>query len=143
METNESTLRIAPDNIQWLDKHEVFVFGSNLLGKHGGGAARTAYEKFGAVMGVGIGAAGKTFAIPTKGVYIETLPLEQVKYYVDYFIKLAPNFPKRHFLVTQVGCGLAGFEVKDIAPLFRDALSVRNIYLPKVFLDYLNSNDDN
>jgi hypothetical protein len=137
METNKITPRIAPDDIQYLGPNDIFVFGSNLLGRHGAGAADLAFRKYGAIMGLGIGPAGKTFAIPTKGVYIETLPIEQVKYYVDFFIQMAQKYPKKDFLVTKIGCGLAGFSVAEIAPLFTDALRIRNIYLPKDFWNYL------
>lgn len=141
METGSITPRIAPDDIQFLDRNEIFVFGSNLLGRHGAGAADLAYRKYGAVTGIGVGPAGKSFAIPTKGVDIETLPIEQVKYFVDYFLRVAERCPKRHFLVTKIGCGLAGFKVEEIAPLFSGAIKLRNVYLPKDFWNYLTDTE--
>lgn len=97
---------------------ELFVFGSNEAGRHGGGAARYAYEKYGAMMGMGFGPAGHSFAIPTKDWGIQTLAEEDVKFYVDRFLDFALAFDNIKFRLTRIGCGLAGFSDKDIAPMF-------------------------
>lgn len=99
----------------------IFVFGSNLAGIHGAGAAKEAYEKHGAVSGRGIGLHGNSYGIPTKNSYMRSLPLSVVTRYVFDFIKFATEHPELEFKVTQIGCGHAGFEAKEIAPLFRDA----------------------
>lgn len=123
---------IASDRIDVLERDEIFVFGSNLAGQHMGGAARAANKKFGAVWGVGVGLTGQTYAIPTMQGGVET-----IKPYVDQFIEFAKNRSEFKFLVTRIGCGIAGFKNEEIAPLFRDAVGVQNIYLPKAFYDIL------
>lgn len=122
-------IRIAPSYISKLAPNEVFVFGSNLEGMHGGGAALTAYKKFGAVWGQGIGLQGQSYAIPTMQGGVET-----IKPYVDEFIDFARKHPDLRFLVTPIGCGIAGFKPSQIAPLFKEAKNIFNIYLPKEFL---------
>jgi hypothetical protein len=127
------TNRVTPENITDLEEGQVFVFGSNLSGIHGAGAARTAL-KWGATWGVGVGLLGRTYAIPTKSENIErTLTVEEIKPYVDHFIHLAKITSNFHYLVTEIGCGLAGHRPQDIAPLFRDAVGVENISLPQSF----------
>jgi hypothetical protein len=101
--------------------NNIFVFGSNRAGVHGAGAARAAFELYGAVWGYGEGGAHNSYAIPTKDENIETLPLEEVKKGVDRFIETAKRFPWFNFFVTRIGCGLAGFTDAEIAPLFKDA----------------------
>ena len=96
----------------------VFVFGSNLAGIHGAGAAKFAQRHFGAVYGKGIGHVGRSYAIPTKNERIETLPLNSIQAYVYGFIAYAIGHPKLTFQVTQVGCGLAGIPAKDMAEMF-------------------------
>lgn len=96
----------------------VFVFGSNLSGFHGAGAAKFAMRHFGAVYGHGVGPTGRAYAIPTKGKKIENIPLEQVKPYVEEFVAYANDHPELMFQVTQIGCGLAGFTKEQVAPLF-------------------------
>ncbi|MGI6223553.1 MAG: hypothetical protein ACOYJG_08080 [Prevotella sp.] len=125
-------LRTTPDRITSLEPNEVFVFGSNLAGMHGGGAARQALLKFGAVMGQGVGMQGQSYAIPTMQGGVET-----IRPYVDDFIAYARQHPEKKFLVTQIGCGIAGFVPEDIAPLFREAMEVENIYLPSSFWNVL------
>lgn len=98
----------------------IFVFGSNLRGLHGAGAAKFAHKKHGAVMGKGIGRAGNSYAIPTKDFNIKTLPLEDVMDHVQRFI-IHARYSKDTFQVTRIGCGLAGFRDEDIAPLFKGA----------------------
>ena len=123
---------IASDRIDTLEKDEVFVFGSNLTGHHIGGAARVAHMKFGAEWGIGVGKTGQTYAIPTMQGGIET-----IKPYVNQFIEYAKNNPDMRFLVTRIGCGIAGFKDEEIAPLFKNAVSVSNIYLPREFYNVL------
>lgn len=122
------TKRITPNIIQTLSPNEVFVFGSNLAGMHGGGAARSARLYFGAKMGQGVGLQGQSYAIPTMQGGVET-----IRPYVDEFIQFAKAHPEQTFLVTRIGCGIAGFEADDIAPLFENAVSVSNIHLPEDF----------
>lgn len=121
--------RTAPKWITELADNEVFVFGSNLEGMHCGGAALLAYNKFGAVWGQGTGLQGKSYAIPTMHGGVDTIAP-----YVNEFIAFARQHKKLKFLVTEIGCGIAGFTVMEIAPLFRDALDEENIYLPQRFI---------
>ena len=123
---------IASDCIDTLEKDEMFVFGSNLAGHHMGGAARVANIKFGAEWGVGVGLTGQSYAIPTMQGGVET-----IRPYVDEFIEFANQHQNMKFLVTRIGCGIAGFKDEEIAPLFRKAVSVSNIYLPQKFYDIL------
>lgn len=97
----------------------IFVFGSNESGIHGAGAALAAKRYYGAEIGVGVGISGSSYAIPTKDKKIKTLPLNDVKKYINRFVKFANNNPRINFFITRVGCGLAGYSDKDIAPLFR------------------------
>ena len=116
-----------------LKENEIFVFGSNLSGFHGAGAAKTAME-WGAIWGQGVGLQGKTYAIPTKSEGItRTLTIEEIKPYVDEFIQFAIDNPNLEFLVTEIGCGLAGLTHIEVAPLFISAVSVPNIHLPEPF----------
>lgn len=123
---------IASDRIDTLEKDEIFVFGSNLDGQHMGGAARAAHKKFGAEWGVGVGLTGHSYAIPTMQGGVET-----IKPYVDEFIEFAGQHQDMKFLVTRIGCGIAGFKDEDIAPLFRNAVLSSNIYLPQTFFDII------
>ena len=123
---------IASDCIDTLEKDEIFVFGSNLAGHHMGGAARVANIKFGAEWGAGVGLTGQSYAIPTMQGGVET-----IRPYVDEFIEFANQHQNMKFLVTRIGCGIAGFNDEEIAPLFRKAVSVSNIYLPQKFYDIL------
>lgn len=126
------TGRVTPSWIDNLQENEVFVFGSNLAGMHGGGAARVARLRFGAVMGKGVGMQGRSYAIPTMQGGTET-----IRPYVNDFIAYAKKHPELTFLVTPIGCGIAGFEPEDIAPLFEKASNVENIWLPKSFWEVL------
>lgn len=120
--------RITPDHITSLQPDEVFVFGSNLAGMHGGGAARAARLYFGAVLGQGVGMQGQSYAIPTMQGGVDT-----IRPYVLQFIDYAAKHPQQTFLVTPIGCGIAGFTPEEIAPLFRLAVDVKNIHLPESF----------
>ena len=119
----------TPEWITELKPDEVFVFGSNLAGMHGGGAARVAVQRFGAVMGQGVGLQGQSYAIPTMQGGVET-----IKPYVNEFIEFAKAHPELFFYVTRIGCGIAGFRDEEIAPLFAEAVGVENICLPESFL---------
>lgn len=125
-------IRTTPDMITSLAPNEVFVFGSNLAGMHGGGAARMARLYFGAVIGNGDGIQGQSYAIPTMQGGVDT-----IRPYVDKFIAYARQHPDRQFLVTRIGCGIAGFSPDEIAPLFSDARDVENISLPQDFWECL------
>lgn len=106
----------------------IFVFGSNLAGRHGAGAARTALG-YGAIWSVGVGRQGNSYAIPTKDEQIRTLPLVRINPYIHQFILYARDFPSLTFQVTRIGCGLAGYTDKDIAPMFYGA--PENCILPE------------
>ena len=117
--------RTTSERITSLEPNEIFVFGSNLKGMHGGGAAYIAYRKFGAIMGQGVGLQGQSYAIPTMQGGVET-----IRPYVDEFIEFAKQHPELTFLVTRIGCGIAGFTDDEISPLFAEAHGVENIVLP-------------
>jgi hypothetical protein len=116
---------VTPDALKGTDKvfepgpNRVFVFGSNLAGRHGAGAALTAYEKYGAVWGRGEGLWGDSYAIPTKSVELFTLPLVMIQYHIKRFIDAANCRPDLYFFVTRIGCGLAGYTDDQIAPMFK------------------------
>ena len=122
----------TPVAIDSLKSNEIFVFGSNLAGAHGGGAARLAFERFGAVWGEGVGLHGQTYAIPTMQGGVDT-----IKPYVDAFIRFAKEHSRLTFLVTRIGCGIAGFRDEEIAPLFKEAEDITNIILPKEFVELI------
>ena len=132
MKQPDSSQRVTPEVVTVLGPREIFVFGSNLAGMHGGGAARAARLYFGAKMGVGVGPQGQSYAIPTMQGGTET-----IRPYVDQFVDYARQHADQVFLVTPIGCGIAGFEPGDIAPLFVDAMDVDNIHLPQCFWDVL------
>lgn len=123
--------RVAADRIAELGKGEVFVFGSNIQGAHGGGAAWFAHKHFGAEWGVGEGLTGRTYALPTME------GKDSMKAAVDRFVACARQHPELTFLVTAVGCGIAGYTPEEVAPLFKEATSLENVYLPQVFWDIL------
>ena len=123
------TKEYTPERISKLNPNEIFVFGSNLAGMHGGGAAWIAYERFGAIMGQGVGLQGQSYAIPTMQGGVET-----IKPYVDEFIEFTSKHPEYKFLVTKIGCGIAGFRVEEIAPLFAEAIDMDNVILPEDFV---------
>ena len=128
----------TPENITHLETDDIFVFGSNLEGMHMGGAARVAYEKFGAKWGQGVGIQGQSYAIPTMQGGVET-----IKPYVDEFINLAREWDQNTFYVTRIGCGIAGFTDEEIAPLFDEAYDLYNVRLPKSFADIIERNRKN
>lgn len=119
--------RITPSIVNTLDENEIFVFGSNINGMHMGGAARVAYNKFGAEWGNGEGLQGQSYALPTmEGV-------ENIRVAVKHFTDCAYDHPEYKFLVTPVGCGIAGYKPEDIAPIFESASQLKNVYLPISF----------
>ncbi len=122
----------TPNRILDLKENEIFVFGSNLAGAHGGGAAWVAHEYFGAIWGQGVGLQGRSYAIPTMHGGVES-----IRPYGDEFIEFAKNHPEYKFLVTRIGCGIAGFRDEEIAPLFADAIDVENVILPREFVNNL------
>ena len=122
----------TPGFIKSLKADEIFVFGSNLAGAHGGGAARIAVEDFGAIWGQGVGLQGQSYAIPTMQGGVET-----IKPYVDEFIAFAKQHRELFFYVTRIGCGIAGFRDEEIAPLFANAKKLENVVLPESFVEKL------
>ena len=120
--------RVTPDFITELKEGEVFVFGSNKEGMHGGGAARIAYKEFGAIWGEGVGMTGRCYAIPTMDG-----SLDIIRKHVDDFTEYAAAHPELTFLVTRIGCGIAGWRDSEIAPLFGKASELGNVTLPEKF----------
>ena len=123
----------TPEFITELKPNEVFVFGSNLQGMHAGGAARIACEKFGAVWGQGVGMQGQSYAIPTMQGGVET-----IEPYVEEFMDYAFRHRELTFLVTRIGCGIAGFTAQQIAPLFLKVIDLENVILPKDFVEIMH-----
>lgn len=121
------------ERITELKPNEIFVFGSNLAGSHGGGAARLAYERFGAIWGQGVGLQGQSYAIPTMQGGVET-----IEPYVEQFIDFAFRHRELKFLVTRIGCGIAGFTAYEIAPLFLKVIDLSNVLLPKDFVEVIH-----
>jgi hypothetical protein len=132
---------VSPEEIIELSPNEVFVFGSNLSGRHGKGAAKQALT-WGAKWGQASGLQGRTYGIPTKDASVRrTLSVVEIKPFVEEFITFAELNPKLTFLVTEIGCGLAGHNPKDIAPLFSRAIHLKNVLLPRRFWRKLISSD--
>lgn len=129
----QALTRITPEHIEILQEGQVFVFGSNEYGYHDGGASRLALERFGAVYGQSKGLQGRSYAIPTMN-----QSLVEIAKYAEEFILFADSHPEMTFLVTAVGCGVAGYRTEEIAPLFAKAYSLSNIYLPREFWEILS-----
>lgn len=119
--------RLSPSRIDSLEPGEVFVFGSNVLGHHAGGAARAAVVRFGAVWGIGEGLQGQSYAIPTME------GMTNMAYAVGRFTSFARQHQELRFLVTAIGCGIAGHTPAEVAPLFAQAAQLPNVYLPMGF----------
>jgi hypothetical protein len=117
------------------ERRSIFVFGSNLAGRHGKGAALHARENYGAIYGQGVGLQDNSYAIPTKDAHLKTLPLADIRNHVDSFKSFAANHTHLTFEVTAIGCGLAGYEPANIAPMFNDA--PENCILPDAFRSIL------
>ena len=132
--------RTIPKKITSLQPNEIFVFGSNLSGIHGAGAAKTAMS-FGAIWKQGEGLQGQTYAIPTKDKEIQSLLAEDIQGYINTFIVFAKEHPELTFLVTDVGCGLAGFLPCHIAPMFKDAIELDNVHFSETFWKILKHID--
>jgi hypothetical protein len=115
----------------------VFVFGSNLAGRHGKGAAQDAYLHHGAKYGVGNGRMGDAYAIPTKDAYLKPRSIEAIRESVEEFLKYAQEHPEETFNVTPIGCGYAGYKPRDIAPMFINRTS--NVHLPEIFKLWLQN----
>ena len=132
---------ITPNYIKELNENEIFVFGSNRQGRHGKGAALTARNKFGAIYGQSEGLQGQSYAIITKELRKEYQPvsLQEVKEGVDTFIQFAKDNKHLTFYVVELGCNLAYFTVEQIAPLFKSAIRLKNVYLPERFLQNLQT----
>jgi hypothetical protein len=134
-------MRITPKHIKELKENEVFVFGSNRQSKHGKGAALTARNKFGAIYGQSEGLQGQSYAIITKELRKDYQPvsLQEVKEGVDTFIQFAKDNENLTFYVVELGCNLAYFTVEEIAPLFKSATKLKNVYLPEKFVNNLQT----
>jgi len=131
-------MNISQENITKLEGNQIFVFGSNLSGRHGKGAAKTALS-WGAKWGQAKGLQGRTYGIPTKDASIRrTLTIDEIKVFVNEFISFAKTNQNYNFLVTEIGCGLAGLKPKQIAPLFSECKNLSNVYLPIRFWHFLN-----
>ena len=123
--------RVTPYDIRTLEANEVFVFGSNAEGHHGGGAAMAAVRYFGAEWGRGEGIQGQSYAIPT------TNGIELMRDAIHRFCDYAKEHPENRFLVTRIGCGIAGFTPRDVAPMFKEAIELENVALPQDFWEVL------
>lgn len=122
----------TPEFITELKSNEIFVFGSNIGGFHGGGAAAVAFKKFGAEWGVGEGLTGHCYALPTMEGGVDYIAGK-----VQNFLTCAKAHPELKFFVTKIACGIAGFSIEEIGPLFADAVNIENVILPKDFVDTL------
>lgn len=126
-------MKSTPEVITRLEPNQVFVFGSNEAGIHGGGAARLASEKFGARWHQGEGLMGQSYGIPTKDRTLQTLPLTKIKAGVDRMLNFAAKRPELQFLVTKIGCGLAGYSTREIRECFVGKTIPSNVILPTEF----------
>ena len=128
----------TPERIDALKENEVFVFGSNYSGRHGAGAAYLAWNKFGAEMGIGEGLTGQCYALPTMDEYFRTLPLVEIKGKIENFINVCKEHIGKVFLLTKIGCGIAGYSPAQIALLFKEFLPLpSNLMLPREFHELL------
>ncbi|OTG81564.1 hypothetical protein [Acinetobacter sp. ANC 4648] len=121
--------------IKHLPEDTVFVFGSNMAGTHQGGAAKTALLNFGAMKGVGRGWSGQSYAIPTMNEHLQQMPLSQIQHYIDDFKIYTKNHPKTKYFITAVGCGVAGYKVEEIAPMFKGIS--HNVIFPSSFRPFV------
>ncbi|MEB3766364.1 hypothetical protein [Acinetobacter sp. MD2] len=124
--------------IKNLNDDTIFVFGSDLAGKHSEGAARIAQQFFGALHGVGRGWSGQSFAIPTLNEHLQPMLLAQIQHYIEDFKIYTKQHPNTHYFITALGCGQAGYQTSDIAPLFRGISS--NVTFPESFQPYIETN---
>ena len=121
--------------VKSLPEDTVFVFGSNLAGTHQGGAAKIALQHFGAIKGAGRGWAGQSYAIPTMNEHLQQMPLSQIEHYIDDFKIYTKNHPKNTYFITSVGCGVAGYKVEEIAPMFKGIS--KNVIFPVSFRPFV------
>lgn len=121
--------------IKSLTEDTVFVFGSNLAGTHAGGAAKTALLHFGAIKGVGRGWSGQSYAIPTMNEHLQQMPLSQIQHYIEDFKIYTKNHPKLKYFITSLGCGVAGYKVEEIAPMFKGIS--KNVIFPASFRPFV------
>ena len=130
-------MKYTPENITHLEPNQIFVYGANEKGVHGAGAARLAL-RWGAKMGQ-YELVGQTYGIPTKDKKIQTLPLDKIQVHVDTFLATAFSHTEYEFLVSKIGCGLAGYRPEDIAPLFKIIKTgvFENVILPEEFYRYI------
>ena len=128
--------KFTDSTITELKDNEIFVFGSNKAGNHAGGAAKQAIE-FGAKIGVGGGLCGQTYAIATLSESFDKIPLEEIQIQINLFEKTVKQRTDLHFHITAIGCGIAGFSVKEIAPMFAGFQDYENVSLPKEFIDFI------
>lgn len=124
---------ITPERLKSLPPYGRFYFGSNESGYHGAGAAFDAWKRFGARYKKGFGPNGRSFAIPTKDWDVQTLPLPVIDHYVQRAIEFIKANPEEVHIITRIGCGLAGYEPKDIAPMFVEVADFANVWLPEDF----------
>lgn len=120
----------TPEFITVLKPNEIFVFGSNIHGYHGGGAAAIACRKFGTEWGVGEGITGQCYALPTMEGGVDYIAGK-----VQHFLACAKEHPELKFYVTKIACGIAGFSIEEIGPLFADAIGMENVILPREFVE--------
>lgn len=121
--------------VKTLAEDTIFVFGSNMAGTHQGGAAKIALQHFGAVKGAGRGWAGQSYAIPTMNEHLQQMPLSQIEHYIDDFKIYTKNHPKNKYFITSVGCGVAGYKVEEIAPMFKGIS--KNVIFPASFRPFV------
>ena len=133
-------MKYTPENITHLEPNQIFTYGANAAGIHGAGAAKLAL-RWGAKMGQ-YGLVGQTYGIPTKDHNIRTLPLDKIQVHVDTFLAVAFSHPEYEFLLTKIGCGLALYQPKDIAPLFKIIKTgvFDNVILPEEFYKIIYAN---
>jgi hypothetical protein len=133
-------MKYTPENITHLEPNQIFTYGANAAGIHGAGAAKLAL-RWGAKMGQ-YGLVGQTYGIPTKDHNIRTLPLDKIQVHVDTFLAVAFSHPEYEFLLTKIGCGLALYQPKDIAPLFKIIKTgvFENVILPEEFYKIIYAN---
>lgn len=126
-------MKTTPENIAALEPNQIFVFGSNYAGRHGKGAAKLARQKFGAVDGRGTGLMGRSYGVATKGYRLEVLPLQEIETQIDGLLEFARARPELEFLVTKIGCGLAGHSTDEIRGCFAGKHVPGNVVLPAEF----------
>lgn len=135
---NNHRMKYTPDRIDSLESNQVYVFTSNLIGYHSGETSLIALHRFGAIWGQAEGPQGQCYAIPVdiRGEAIDNVS-NYLKRHIRKFLEYAKEHQEKEFLVTKIGCGIAGFDEDFIASFFSDALQIRNICLPKSFCTYL------